>query len=375
MNNKMALNLIAEIMGWNETDRSTATQEYAWLRLMSAVKYDGYSDFRAGARFIESLATWLKQFDAADRPAAYNFIKTRLIYISSAEMQRLIESFLPETVTPTLRGEVAAELNIKPYEAWATPEGVALFRKRLRRTLFVGLSDGSRIDTLRRASPAISQEHIIPIMYVDHEKWRDLHKKLRNEAGQNAKFDHVYLIDDFTASGTTFIRYVEDGWTGKLKKFNDLVLRASKELGSSFPIAEGYALHIHHYISSHQARDALEERLAEADAQWPEKSYGSYEITQGLLLPATTKMTGGDDAAILDLCDRYYDHALFERLEEHCKQANQTDMKRGYADCALPIILDHNTPNNSVALLWAETAGGDGAHAMKPLFHRRDRHG
>ncbi len=62
MNNKMALNLIAEIMGWSETDESTATQEYAWLRLMSAVKYDSYADFRAGARFIESLANWLKQF-------------------------------------------------------------------------------------------------------------------------------------------------------------------------------------------------------------------------------------------------------------------------------------------------------------------------
>jgi hypothetical protein len=375
MNNKMALNLIAEIMGWNESDRSTANDEYAWLRLMSSVKYDGYSDFRAGARFVESLATWLKQFDAADRPAAYNFVKTRLIYVSPAELQRLIESFLPETVTPTLRAEVAAELGIKPYEAWSTAEGVALFRRRLRRTLFVGLSDGSRIDILRRASPAITQEHIIPMMYVDDEKWRDLHKKLQKEAGDGAKFDHVYLVDDFTASGTTFIRQVEGSWTGKLQKFNDIVLRASKELGSSFPIAKDYALHIHHYVSSHQARQALEERLTEANAQWPEKSYGSYEITEGLLLPKSTKMTGGADAAILDLCDRYYDHALFERLEEHCKQAKQTDMKRGYANCALPIIFDHNTPNNSVSLLWAETDGEKGAHAMKPLFHRRDRHG
>lgn len=50
----------------------------------------------------------------------------------------------------------------------------------------------------------------------------------------------------------------------------------------------------------------------------------------------------------------------------------------GYGGCALPLVLEHNTPNNSVALLWAETDGGsrDGARApaMRPLFRRRQRH-
>jgi len=52
MINTLALNLIASVMGW---DNERATREYAWLRLMSSMKYDGYSDFRAGVRFLESL--------------------------------------------------------------------------------------------------------------------------------------------------------------------------------------------------------------------------------------------------------------------------------------------------------------------------------
>src|SRR3954454_10414160 len=63
LNDRMALSLLAEVMGWPEDDQAVATHEYAWLRMMSAVKYDGYSYFRAGVRFLESLATWLKQFD------------------------------------------------------------------------------------------------------------------------------------------------------------------------------------------------------------------------------------------------------------------------------------------------------------------------
>ena len=376
MNDKMGLNLIAEIMGWDEATEGTATQEYAWLRLMSAVKYDGYSDFRAGSRFIENLATWLKQFSPEDRPAAYQFVKTRLIYISPAELQRIIESFVPEVVTPVLRRSVAEELDIKPYQVWSTSEGTRKFQDRLRRTLFIGMSDGSRIDILRRANPArLDNEQVVPMMNIDDEKWRDLNEKIEERLGAGAKFERVYLIDDFTASGTTFIRRVGEKWKGKLKKFNDLLVGAAGELGDEFPIAQGFSLHIHHYISSFQAREALDQRLAEADAQWTEKFFGSVHLTEGLLLPEATKLTEAADPDILDLCARYYDHALFERLEKHCREAGQDNMTKGYADCALPIVLEHNTPNNSISLLWAETPGDDGAHPMTPLFRRRDRHG
>jgi hypothetical protein len=37
--------------------------------------------------------------------------------------------------------------------------------------------------------------------------------------------------------------------------------------------------------------------------------------------------------------------------------------------------LDHNTPNNSIPLLWADTEGNMDAHPMTSLFRRRDRHG
>ena len=375
--NKMALNLIAEIMGWQEDGEGTATREYAWLSLMSTLKYDGYSDFRAGVRFVESLAAWLKQFDPAHRLAAYEFIKRRLVYISPAELHCVIEAFVPEVVTPHLRSLVAGDRNVKPYQVWSTSDGYTAVNKRLRKILFVGMSDGSRVDVLRRANPRrLSTEQVVPMMNIDDEKWRDLAAKLSEDLGAGARFDSVYLIDDFTASGTTFIRRNSDGeWKGKLKKFNDLVRTAKDSLGEQFPIRDKFSLHIHHYISSSQARAALLQRLAEADAAWTEKSYGQVIVTEGMRLPESTRLSTSADGSILELCGRYYDHELFMRLEKHCREAGQSDMKLGYADCALPIILEHNTPNNSIPLLWAETSGENGAHAMRPLFRRRDRHG
>ncbi|WP_234902066.1 hypothetical protein [Agrobacterium rubi] len=377
MANSMALNLIAEVMGWEEGETSPANREYAWLKMMSSIKYDGYADFRAGVRFIESLAVWLKQFDKADRATAYDFFKRRLVYISPAELQCLIEIFVPEVVTPHLRKVVAQQLGIKPYEVWATRLGMEAFTNRLRSTLFIGMSDGSRMDILRRANVGrLNQEQVITTLTVDDEKWTSLGGKLRKVLGATAKFDSVYLIEDFTGSGTTFIRQEEDGkWDGKLAKFNKAVRVARNNLNDKFPLAENFALHIHHYISTDQARTSLDERIAFARDNWDDKVFGSVSVSEGIRLPANLKLERDTDAEILDLCDRYHDPGLDKRLEEHLTAAKKSTIKLGYADCALPLIMDHNTPNNSIPLLWAETEAERGHHSMQPLFRRRDRHG
>ncbi|MBD8736230.1 phosphoribosyltransferase-like protein [Sphingomonas sp. CFBP 13706] len=372
--NTLGLRLIADIMGWGED--GTATEEYAWLRLMASAKYDGYSDFRAGSRFIENLATWLKQFDPEDRHTAYDFVRQRLVYISAAEMQRTIEAFVPETVTPHLRRLAAQAAGIAAHEVWGSTEGATAFKRILRRCLFIGLSDGSRIDILRRANATkLSTEQIAPMMNIGIEKWQDLGKELCDaEKDADARFEHVYLIDDFTASGTTFIREVGGKWKGKLTKFNALVEEARREMDGAFPLARGYSLHIHHYLSTYKARRALEERVDDARRNWTERSFGDISITQGVLLPETLPLDAVRDENLIEMCGKYYDDQLYQRLKKHCDEAGQTSMKLGYADCALPIVLEHNTPNNSIPLLWAETEGTLG-HRMVPLFRRRDRHG
>ncbi len=371
--NLLGLRLIANIMSW--TDDGIATAEYNWLKLAASAKYDGYSDFRAGSRFIESLATWLKQFDPEDRQTAYDFVKHRLVYISNAEMHRVIDAFFPETVTPLFRRLAAEQTGIRPHEVWGNRAAVAAFDQILRRSLIIGMSDGSRIDVLRRTnSGRITQEQVVPMMNIGTDKWRDLAGKLREQNYGDQYFEHVFLIDDFTASGTTFIRNSNGDWKGKLRKFNDMIVSARSDLGENFPIAESYALHIHHYVSTSQAREALVERIDQASVDWRERSFGSIAITEGMLLPHSLRLDSPRDDAVIALCEKYYDHSLFLRLAEHAGEAGQADFKMGYANCALPLVLEHNTPNNSIPLLWAETTGQHG-HQMLPLFRRRDRHG
>ena len=77
----------------------------------------------------------------------------------------------------------------------------------------------------------------------------------------------------------------------------------------------------------------------------------------------------------ITLTKTYYDPAI---RTKHTDVGGVHHLGLGYGRCALPLVLEHNTPNNAIALLWAETDGGDRdgtpAPAMRPLFRRRQRH-
>jgi hypothetical protein len=134
MNQDFILGRLAEIMAW-ETDQDR--RELAWLRLMSQMKYDGYQDFLAGARFVESLADWLQQFKQEDRVTVYEFVRNSLVYVSTAEMNHLVELFYPETVVWRLQQEVARRLQIPTWNVWASDESRTLFNRLRRQSLFI----------------------------------------------------------------------------------------------------------------------------------------------------------------------------------------------------------------------------------------------
>jgi hypothetical protein len=366
VNQDFILGKLAEIMAW-ETDQ--ARNEFAWLRLMSQMKYDGYQDFLAGARVVESLADWLQQFKPNDRLVAYDFIRRSLVYVSAAEMNHLVELFYPETVVWRLQQEVARRLNIPAWRVWANDNSQKLFNRLRRQSLFIELSDGARIDVFRRANAGlISNEQTVTAPRLNDEKLDELLEDLRKDLNDaTARFAFVFLIDDFVGSGTTLLRKKEDGrWTGKLFRFwEDNESRFKKYF------EDDWSLCVHHYLATAQAVETVKQRHDEIasvrkSGEWFAKVQFSYSAELPVDLPLVAEAHG----PFLELADQYYDSSIENR---HTKVAG-TDAKLGFGKCALPLILEHNTPNNSVALLWADTEGTNGQHAMRPLFRRRQRH-
>ena len=130
-------------------------------------------------------------------------------------------------------------------------------------------------------------------------------------------------------------------------------------------------LHVHHYIATYRASDSVQKRHEEIRrAKDPNQWFQTVEFSFGTILPKDLPIDEQRYSDFIRLAEKYYDPII---------QTKHTDLggssvHLGFGDCALPLILEHNTPNNSVALLWADTEGMNGHHAMRPLFRRRQRH-
>lgn len=374
MKQKLALRVLAETMEWTDEE---ASREFAWLRLISRVKYDGYQSYLAGVRFLPNLVVWLEQFSQKDRHTAYGLVRNRLIYINSQEMRHLVSRFYSQSVQPYLVEMAADHFGIAPYSVWADARAAAWVKTLLRRTLFMGLSDGARMDILRRANAGrISNEQTVLAPIVDHDKWKELQQELRSalpDATEDPKFASVYVIDDLTASGTTLIRHDPESntWKGKLPKLRDAIQKARAALDGDFPLAQNLTLRVHHYIATESGLNNVKDLCRQAskafEGSW---WFSSVEFSAGMILKDSVKLDLAKDA-FLSLTEDYYDKVLEDR---HASASGVKNMRLGYKECALPLILEHNTPNNSVSLLWAETDGLEGAHAMRPLFRRITRH-
>jgi len=355
MNQKLGLRLLGEVMRWSDEQ---ARDEFRWLRLMSRFRYDSYEDFRAGVRFLERLSVWLQQFEPTDREIAYQFIKSRLVYIGPSEMQLLVGRMYPEVVEQRLLQAVSSTLGIPPYSVWKTPAAVNGLAALRRKSLFMALSDGARIDEFRRSNVGLlSNEQIVVATQLDGSKWKDLLKELRKDQGSKATFEEVYLIDDFVASGTTLLRYDEEdkSWKGKLVKFRGTLEEATRALDGETVIANNARIHIHHYVASAYAESMIESRVRKMRASAPNTEWlDRVTFSFGYILPADLPLTKDSPEPFRTLVEKYYDPSLENR---HSAVSGVDSMMFGYKECGLPVVFEHNTPNNSLPLLWAETAG------------------
>jgi hypothetical protein len=365
MKAQLAMRLLADLMQWDET---RATEEFAWLRLMVGAKYDHYHGFSPGARFYVNLLSWLGQFDPPDRVVAYAFIRKHLVFISQNEMHHLVALSMP-IVQRAMRKEVAQHLNVPMYRTWGDEGAERRLALMGIRTLYVGLSDGAKIDVFRRDNEgAISTEQVVAASEISKKKWQKLTEALRERldkrgfGAEEALFERVCLIDDFTASGATLIRKNEQGeWKGKIPTFCD---QNAENLGTS--LTSDCCIHVHHYLASSRATDTADEAIENFSQV---ASHFRFALTFSAVLSESIVIDDTGPADLVKLLKDYYDPSI---EDVHLGK----DVWYGYRQCGLPIVLYHNTPNNAVAILWATSGSAHTppARRMKPLFARKKRH-
>lgn len=403
MKDQNAQSLLARVMEWQDED---VVRKYVpILQLLADYKYDQYQRFGPGKRFIESLALWLQQFDPSDRPAAFDLVMSKLVYFSDAELSHLVQHAYPDVIVQERMRLVAEEKDIPPHCVGEIARHPRFKELRLK-SLYLGLSDGARTNELRRAGQGeISNEQIWQAYELGDSKAEEMLEELQKSltedepakklptaeefwqlhdsegrpAAEKAlagiieslpgakpiapkpKFNLIWLLDDFSGSGNTYIRF--DGKTGRYKgKIKKIYERLHH---GDLIDPSHYEVYLLLYIATRQAIDHIE--------YWSERftSENGYKPLQiRVLCPiereaALTHDLSPSLKAILEN-PKYYDkHAS----DKHIKVGGTDDANYGFANCALPVVLPHNTPNNSVYVLW-----GPESYDFYGLFPRVSRH-
>lgn len=363
MKSELAESILKAVVDW-DVDRFA--KELQDIQVIAEYKYNDYQQYTHGMRYVESLALWLRKFSPAEMDTAYNLIKKRLIFISEEQMRQLIS--------------VSFEMCMKGYLLSQTKDYCAahsisnpamrkhIFSIMRRKALFLGLSDGSHMDYFRRQNSLLSNEQVFINYDFSQERAAgmkvDLKKDLNAlcqdtsyslEAG-DLNFKTFFLIDDFSASGISYIRKENKEWKGKIPKFYHLL----GEVG--FP-TDNISIHIVLYVATEEALTHIRHYASEFLASC------TCEITvDAIQLVSSVELTTEEETILRENYEKNV--SVFSSfVDSHFEKGKTQKPYLGFNECSLPLILYHNTPNNSFPILWYAWGKEDQA-----LFPRTTRH-
>ncbi|MEN6442721.1 MAG: hypothetical protein ABFC71_03100 [Methanoregula sp.] len=369
MNEDLAKKILRTSLDWT-TDE--IRDEMSTIQLMASYKYDNYQRFFPGMRFIESLSQWLNQFKTIEeRKVAYEFIKKRLIFFSEREIEQLVSMSYPDLIKPILYEKTASNLHCSEYQIKKIFESTE-FKILQRKSLFLGLSDGAHMDLFRRMNREVGLKHDqISIGYdINDTKRIELLEELKNDlekipgcstSQENLLFKNIFLIDDFSASGKSYFHIKNGEIKGKVAKVMDQINNPDSEISKIIDKSDLLVCVIL-YIATDTSLNYLRPLLNEI----AEAKKFKIKIVCIQKLDDQTKIQNGEAFLKLIENDAYYD----SDVESNATMVGGTkSVKLGFANCALPVILYHNTPNDSVAILWLHEY-----LKIKGLFPRVTRH-
>lgn len=369
MRDVLAERLLAKVMKWTPED---VAREMPDLQALATYKYDEYQQFSPGMRFIESLALWLAQFQPEERKQAYEFVRSKLVFISAAETAHLVAVSYPDIIRPFLIRQVANKIKLPEYLV-AKIVNSQEFSVLRRQSLFLGLSDGTHTDLFRRSNPEISHEQVYQTYDISDKKATDMLKKLekdlrgilgKNPTKEENLFHLAFLLDDFSGSGLSYLRWDSENseYDGKIARFYHSVFGEKSAMSRLFDTSDMHICIIL-YMATNQARQHLEKLIDEMIGSDNTKC----TIRVVHTLQDSVKLNTENDKAFVNLIEKYYDSGI---ENEHYRKGHHIKPYLGYDECALPLVLSHNCPNNSVPILWF-----DETRKFYGLFPRVSRHG
>jgi hypothetical protein len=191
---------------------------------------------------------------------------------------------------------------------------------------------------------------------ISRAKAKDLKDKLRADLekiiGENlddriCRFRCLFLLDDFSGSGKSYLRLDAEGkYEGKIGKVFNNIKKSESPL-SEILDRKNLLICVLLYMATEQAIKYLKPLIR---SLFQDNGY-RYELLVIQQLDEKIKVQKGLDSDFFCLADKYYD----PKVETEATRVGGTgNVKFGFANCSLPLVLSHNTPNNSIRTEYAD---------------------
>ena len=376
MNDNLAVSLLAKVTKW---DNGRLSKELPKLSFMARTKYDAYSQFDPGFRFMSSFAQWMAQFDKEDVETIYSALKDHLAFVSMEQIKYLMDLMYSSKIKPYIRAASAGKAGFETYQLKRIENSIE-YRIQKRLLLVVGLSDGSHTDILRRTA-GFSNEQVLPMYYPNQEKLQDVYDELQKDEllkGTDRKlFESLLLVDDFTASGISFARKEGHEFKGKIIK----VLKGLKQRGvaseggvddvkdielSDLFVKDAIKVNVLFCVATENAIDNINREVRHYLNENGLASIIRFNVDCVQLIKSEGVETLKANSSLKNALKKYYDGS--QELSGSYKKGVHVEPYWGFNECGLLLVLSHNTPNNTLPLIWANTS------KFKGLFPRINRH-
>lgn len=327
------------------------------LKFMAEYKFDSYEGYRTGDRFASNLLRFLQNFRDDEKSHALDMV-TRIIFISAKEMHELsmelyykIKLRLLDLILEEKAGSIESWDYAKAYDKY--------YWEYLSKSLFIALSDSSKIDYFRRHAQ-IDNESIVSTYKIDVD---DLIRSGEENEEKNPNADYeskenIFLIDDFSGSGYTFLRQL-----GKFHERWYKKIRYKRIFFCPYVITTAALENIHvNYVEKIKNKNVKFEIMRIMEIP------NDHTLTKGnCVLFEKTKTT---PKMILDLCDKYYHQSI-----EDVHTRKNRGVKYGFGEAGLLLVKYDNCPNDSIYPIWYKDYDrGTTLKDWNPLFPRIPRH-
>lgn len=283
-----------------------------------------YRSFDGKKAFEKKMLLWLNQFDVLDRSFMLNFIVKNLDFVSEKDIEKSAKEAI-ERVYKT------SENN---YD--------------LKQTIFMGLTDGARMDLLRYISNGLDNHQFCMDYEISDKKIMNILRKLDKESCDikgKSKDIRIHLVDDFSGSGISYFRFENGLWKGKLKRFMDSIYL-------KFSNKRKVYLFLYLYYASSNAVEYIQNIFK---MLYPDVEFKIEVINVVKKISLNKKEE--------EMLQKYFDDELLN--DKNYLKGICSKPYLGFNEASLCTVFYHNAPNNCFPIIW---------YGKNALFPRKNRH-